>query len=322
LRRTIVARTVDEIAGLRHQWERLHNISPATIFQSFTWNATAARVFADREHAHVVYDESDAGSALIPAAIDSNRRRISLLGETLFDYRDVLGAGDEQVLKSAWSRVAQNGLRFSAGALRNDSPLSVWKDFELTRFYGAPLVSPREISADQFASEHNRLRRFFRRLERMDVHLHCHSGVDSQLVAFIYQQKGSQPAETGDNLFSDQLRQKFMVEVCRASGTACEIFTLESAGMLVAAVVTFRDRHIVRFYTIYFDRRWARYSPGMVLIYEVTRRSLAAGLECDYMTGEHEYKTRLATSIVPMYWVEASAEMLAGRDKYRPALAA
>ena len=160
-------------------------------------------------------------------------------------------------------------------------------------------------------------------MEREGVTMNCHTGLNSDLVRFIYQQKGSQPAATGDNLFQDPRRIQFMMAVCRAVANACEIFTYESAGTLVAALVTFRDGKVRRFYTIYFDQEWSRYSPGMVLLYEVTRRSLAAGLECDYMTGEHGYKLRFATSVVPMYWAEASADTLASLGGvYRPALAA
>jgi CelD/BcsL family acetyltransferase involved in cellulose biosynthesis len=47
------------------------------------------------------------------------------------------------------------------------------------------------------------------------------------------------------------------------------------------------------------------------LIYEVTRQSLGEGLDCDYMTGEQPYKLRLATSSVPLYRVQATADQLA-----------
>jgi CelD/BcsL family acetyltransferase involved in cellulose biosynthesis len=46
------------------------------------------------------------------------------------------------------------------------------------------------------------------------------------------------------------------------------------------------------------------------LIYEVTRRSLEDGLDCDYMTGEQPYKRRLATSSVPLYRLRATAAEL------------
>jgi CelD/BcsL family acetyltransferase involved in cellulose biosynthesis len=322
LRRTIIARTHQEISKLRYVWDKLEQQHPATIFQSFAWNYTAACSFTDREAPFIIYAESDNGAALIPAAIDQTQSRLTLLGEALFDYRDVLSAGDEQVLHSAWNRASQLGLKFSAGAIRADGNVAGWEGFDVSGFYGAPRVSPHEISADNFASKHNRLARWHRRLEREGAELRCRTGVDSDLVRFIYQQKGSQPAETGDNLFSDPRRVQFMIDVCRAAGAACEVFTYESAGTLVAALVTFRDRNVRRFYTVYFDQAYARYSPGVVLINEVTRRSLKTGLECDYMTGEHGYKLRFATSVIPMYWAEASVATLSSLGRYHPAVAA
>jgi CelD/BcsL family acetyltransferase involved in cellulose biosynthesis len=49
------------------------------------------------------------------------------------------------------------------------------------------------------------------------------------------------------------------------------------------------------------------------LIHEVVQESLAAGLDCDFMTGNQSYKTRLATSNAPLYRICATSEML--RDK-------
>lgn len=290
------------------------------MFQSFLWNYTAAVAFPDRETPFVIYSESDQGAALIPAA--TTQAGIGLIGETLFDYRDVLSSGDEHVLHSAWNRLATLDLKFSSGAVRADANFANWSGFNITSFYGAPRVSPRETTSEHFASTHNRLARWHRRMEREGVTLQCHNGDAAELVRFIYQQKGNQPAETGDNLFADARRIQFMTAVCRAAGKACEIFIYESASTLVAAIVTFRDGKVRRFYTIYFDQAWSRYSPGNVLLYEVTRRSLAAGLECDYMTGEHGYKLRFATSVVPMHWAEASSEMLASLGTCRTTLAA
>lgn len=322
VRRTITARSSDEIGHLRYAWERLEKNSSATMFQSFAWNSVAARVFSEREAPYVIYSESDSGIALLPMAMNKARRRISPLGEMLFDYRDILSAGDDQTLNSAWHRVAQTGLTFSVGGLRPESQLAKSGEFPLKRFYGSPRVSPHEISAEAFASDHDRLGRFYRRLERMGVTLRCRTGADSEFVRAIYRLKGSQPADNGGNLLQDPLRQQFLVEACRAMGSACEIFTLESDGNIIAALVTFRERNVRRFYTIYFDVAWAKHSPGMVLVYELTRRSLKSGIECDYMTGEQGYKIRLATSVVPMYWTEADPAMLSQIAQYRPALAA
>ncbi len=292
------------------------------MFQSFAWSYTAACIFHEREAPFVIFSENDHGAAIIPAAVDQRRPRLAFLGETLFDYRDVLCSGDEEVLHSAWNRAAQVGLKFSSGALRSDANFKSWSGFDVSRFHGAPRVKPSEMSADQFVGEHGRLGRWLRRLQREGIELRCRHGNDSELVRRIYELKGSQGTASGQNLFSDPLRVQFMVEICRAISNACEIYTLESAGTLVAALVTFRDRSVRRFYTTYFDQAWAKYSPGMVLMYEVTRRSLRDGLECDFMTGEQGYKLRLATSVVPMYWAEASSDTLAMLGQDQPAIAA
>ena len=76
-----------------------------------------------------------------------------------------------------------------------------------------------------------------------------------------------------------------MIEAARLEAGDCKIYALEQAEELVAAVLTFRDGGIRRFYTIYFDPAWAHYSPGQALLFEATALSLEEGLSCDYMTG-------------------------------------
>lgn len=322
MRRTIVAQTHQEILHLRYLWKRVERHRPATMFQSFAWNYLVARAFENRERPHVIYVETDNGTALIPAVVAHNRAELTLMGETLFDYRDVLSSGDQQALHAAWNQASRLNLKFSAGAIRQDANFAPRMEFRMNRYYGAPKVSLSEIRADEFAAKHGRLARFHRRMQREGIEFRCRTGNETGLMQFIYRQKGNQATETGPNLFGDGRRIQFMVEIARIMGNACEIFTYESAGTLVAALVTFRDHDVRRFYTVYFDPRWARYSPGMALINEVTKRSLTAGLDCDYMTGEHDYKLRFATSVVPMYWAEASANALAWIGSRRSALAA
>ena len=60
-----------------------------------------------------------------------------------------------------------------------------------------------------------------------------------------------------------------------------------------------------------FDASLARLSPAMCLICEVTRQSLEAGLNCDYMTGEQPYKIRMATGSMPLYRLTATSAQLA-----------
>ena len=99
-----------------------------------------------------------------------------------------------------------------------------------------------------------------------------------------------------------------------------EVFTLENGETIAAAVVTLCDRGCRRFYTGWFAAEYQKHSPALALIYEITRQSLAAGLDCDYMTGEQPYKMRLATKSVPLYRARATSEELAavGRSRELP----
>jgi CelD/BcsL family acetyltransferase involved in cellulose biosynthesis len=69
-------------------------------------------------------------------------------------------------------------------------------------------------------------------------------------------------------------------------------------------------------YTIYYDSRWSDFSPGQLLLFEVAARSLAEGLDCDFMTGEYPYKNRVATARVPLFTVQAGAAALPGIFSY------
>ena len=136
----------------------------------------------------------------------------------------------------------------------------------------------------------------------------------------VYDRKAAQDTGPAENLFADPARRDFLVAA--AAMTPCDVFTLESAGTLVAAIVTFRDRETRRFYTTYFDRAWAHYSPGVALLFEATRASLAEGLHCDYMTGEQPHKMRFATASMPLFRVYATADQLVNVARAETALAA
>ncbi len=306
--RISILRSFRSLEPLREVWQRLYRPGRQTLFQSFAWNLLAACVFAAGAEPMVVHAESDSGAAIIPACIAGGR--IGFLGEALFDYRDVLAAGDREVLRRAWQQLARQGQPLEVTALRGERARREWQQmgFSPAPFCSAPAVRREDISADDFAARHYHSARQLRRLARAGVELRSHAGSDSAMVREIYQAKARQ--EIAANLFADSRRIDFMVAIADAD-PGCEIFTLEAGGSLAGALVSFRDDRVRRFYTVYYDRRWAHYSPGIALIHEVTRRSLEQGLDCDYMTGEHAHKTRYATRQVPLFRVEAQDGELA-----------
>jgi len=306
-----VARSGTEMDRFRQMWERLWAASPgATLFQSFSWNRLAACRFADREAPFVVAAESDSGVALIPAAITP--AGLTLLGEALFDYRDVLWTGSERVLWQAWQRLAQLGLPLSVGAIAGTENREPWSLFSPVQFVRAPQVPRAAVTPQAFAAQHSRLGRTLRLLAKQGAELCRYNGAASDLIAWIYRKKAEQVAGYDANLFGDSRRRSFVVEACALDPSACELSTFEVQGLPIAALLTFRDRRVRRFYTVWFDSRWARFSPGTALIYAVTLDALKAGLDSDYLTGEQPHKMRFALSFVTLYRVHVEADRLAG----------
>jgi CelD/BcsL family acetyltransferase involved in cellulose biosynthesis len=309
-----ICRSVEEILSLRRLWTELCTAGNYTVFQSFDLNLLAAARFADREEPYVVCVESERGAAIVPAVVRRNDGTIRLLGEELFDYRTFLHVGDDEVLRTAVGALAELGRSMEIVALRESYRSVVTDDLELLPFAAAPGVSCAQISAEEFAVAHTRLGRNLRRLERLGFELRSYDGANPQLLRSIYRDKAEQ---SESSLFHDPARIEFLVSAAGLMPDVFELFTLENSGKRAAVAVTLRDGRWRRFYTGWFAAEYQKHSPALALIYEITQRSLAEGLDCDYMTGEQPYKMRLATNSVPLYKVRATAEELAAVGKAR-----
>lgn len=306
-----VIRSALEMVSLRPLWEWLYREGNYTIFQNFLWNLLAFNAFSGREQPSIVCAQSSSGAAIVPAALRRDQPSLRLLGDELFDYRGFLHYGDEELLRSALASLARLTVPLEVVAVRENDLLPSFEDLTLERFSAAPSVRRVDLSADQFAAMHTRLGRNLRRLARLGYELKLHNGDDSRLLRSIYQRKADQDS---GSLFHDPQRIDFLVNAAAVTPAVFEVFTLESLSDMCAAVVTLRDRNVRRFYTGWFDPSLEKHSPSMTLIHEVTRQSLHAGLDCDYMTGEQSYKLRLATHSTPLYRIRASTHQLAALD--------
>ncbi len=308
--RIVIAQNLSEMDSLAPLWDHLLCKQSHSMFQRFAWNRLAAQIFSGRLAPYVVCVESNAGAAIIPAATNFTGDRFELLGEILFDYRDVLHSGDPEVLRLGWQHLAQREKPLRVLSVDPLAAQERWNDFPLAPFAMAPQV--KDLTEETFRLAHTRLGRQMRRLAKQGVRLRISSGNDSHLVRHLYECKRAQfAANETNNLFLDCRRGDFMVAVAALEGSSCQIYTLEKDASLVAGLVTFRDGNTRHFYTIYFNPAWARYSPGQSLLFEVTARSLAEGLGCDYMTGEYPYKLRLANASRQLFCVDLSVGQLA-----------
>jgi len=297
-----------ELEQLRPLWKSIDKKGQGTVFQGFEWNLLAAQKFSHRERPFVVSAVSSYGVAIVPAALRYRDNSLRLLGEELFDYRSCLHHGDQDVLRHALAALAQAGGSLEVVAVRECDRCPLLEELELSPFTAAPSVSKADTSSERFAAMHNRLGRNLRRFQHQGFELKVYNGQHSDLLRSVYERKA---AHDPNSLFHDPLRVEFIVQAAQLQPNCCEIFTLESGPQLAAALVTFRDGLVRRFYTCYFCANFAKLSPANTLIHEVTRQSLAAGLDCDYMTGEQGYKLRLATGSMPLYRLRATPEQLA-----------
>jgi CelD/BcsL family acetyltransferase involved in cellulose biosynthesis len=302
-----IFRSARSLCELRPLWEFVCSAEPRTIFQDFDFNMLAASLFAGREEPFIVCAEASYGAAIVPAAIRRDGS-VGLLGEELFDYRCFLHQGDSDVLRAALAAVAELGRPLEIKALRKMDLVSLGDDLPSFPFCSAPAVLSRDTCAEKFALAHSRLGRNLRRLARLGFTLRRYYGDYPGLIRFIYRRKAAQ----ADNcLFRDPVRVEFMVRAAALLGKRLEVFTLEDEASIGAAVVILREETCRRFYTGWFSPELDKHSPALSLIYEITRQSLAEGLDCDYMTGEQPYKLRLATNSMPLYRVYATAQQMA-----------
>lgn len=302
-----VCTSVEELLPLRPIWESLYSTGKYTIFQDFWLNLLAVQRFADRERPYVICAETSNGVAIVPAAVRHSDQTIRLLGEELFDYRCFLYDGDEGALRAALAVLANFQRPLEVVAMREADRTPGADELDWQPFASAPAVRSQEISAEEFEIAHTRLARNLRRLERLGLELGRYDGDSPEILRSIYNGKAEQ---LESSLFHDPVRVEFLVEAAALLPQVFEIFTLEKDSVITAAVVTLLDGDTRRFYTGWFSPEYEKHSPALSLIYEVTRLSLAYGLDCDYMTGEQPYKLRLATSSVPLYRVQGSAAQL------------
>jgi hypothetical protein len=249
----------------------------------------------------VISIETESSEAIIPAAVRKAPKTISLLGEELFDYREVLSIGDGQALRKAWQELAKLGLPFEAKALRGE-PNEHWRGFSITDFSGAPFVR-------HDASRHDHPRSRFRLNEILSRGCRLQSRqCELADVGTMYRLKAAQDSRC---LFLDPLRIEMVEQMVAAYPKRWGLLTLTDGEELVAAGLSFQDKEWRRFYGTYYDHRWAKFSPGIALANRLVENTMQEQMHLDLMTGEQPYKLRLAEATVPLFRVSASAVQLA-----------
>lgn len=302
--------------SLQPLWETLERQDGATMFQSYLWNHAAARHLVHHEQPHVIALEDDRGAAIIPAAL--TRRGATFLGEMLFDYRDVLAAGDPRVVSAALAELGKTGGDLWLPAVREDARLAVGAR---EPWVGAPFIRCSALTPEDFLRRHRRARIQLRRLRLAGAAVGQYRGDARGLLGWLYARKGEQYAGSALDIFSHPARRACMLEIAARSGALCDVHTVEVGSAVAGALVSFRDAGARRLYTIWHSPAWANFSPGIVLLLTVSHAALQEGLDVDFLTGESPHKTRFTNDRIQLYRLQATAAQLSGEVAAAPVAA-
>jgi CelD/BcsL family acetyltransferase involved in cellulose biosynthesis len=293
-----------DLHPLESLWRQAHS---EHIFQQYELNAAWAAQFAGPSGAgfqlHIWHTASP--PMLVPCVVRNGW--LSWLGHGLFDYADPLGAPSDFAACPSPSPAAACDI----AGIRDNSP---WRS-QFTRmaphraalapFSAAPYCAA--ISAAELERRHPRMAERWRELARKGVGWApvLDPSARQRLLALMLRWKQSR---MGARNVLHTLEAAWLAEM--ASYEGCELWRLGDEADW-AGFLTWRFGHTRYGYTLAHDPARAKYSPGAKLLYAVLARSLDQGLRFDFLTGEQDFKLRLATGRVPLWRLESASPVAA-----------
>ena len=117
--------------------------------------------------------------------------------------------------------------------------------------------------------------------------------------------KSLQYSATGvRDLFADRWTRDVVSAVVgqRSPGLSGVLSVLFVGDRMAALVLSMRSGPVLHYWFPAYDARFARYSPGILLLLELAKAASTSGVDTmDLGTGDHAYKSRLATGTVALF---------------------
>ena len=310
---SMVIRSLEGIESLRTLWGNLLS-GEAAPFQTFGWNLAWYRHYGDAYDEICVFVSSNQ-RAVFPMFRRGNFLRFA--GDQICDYQDVIAtdpaharAGFEELLD--WSRSRGLSLQLSrlstAGLLypivQDQIAWTGWYEPVEKTLGPCPTFTVRQ-SAEETLNHLPRkyraeIRRQGRRLESdfPGVKLEVTRAPDNQIEQLdrMVEFHRSQFARVGVNPLEDGRFVKLLSEICNDPDVGFRLARMGNEETTMAEDFTFvRGRRFYGF-LMAFNREYARYSPGTVMLRNRLERLVKAGVETfDFLCGPEEYKYRFAT---------------------------
>jgi hypothetical protein len=279
---------IEEVWG--RAWSAGASARSATVFQTFDFARHWIGTFA---HAEVEIWVHSGSSLVLPVARRNDR--VSLVGEGLFDYCDLVGPGaDGAVLERAADIMTAGDLKPRATGVRADSP---FMDFWRRVGEGAHFSAAPQRPASAGALGHTRLAGRWQR--EHDAGACVREETDTRerraVLDWILERKQCHPANV-----LGALERQWIETVVEHSPQLAEVWSLCRGDHIMSALLCWRYPPTRYCYTIAHEPADAALSPGILLLYFVVSRSMSAGWDVDFLTGEQDFKLRFATRRQPL----------------------
>ncbi|HEY7855389.1 MAG TPA: GNAT family N-acetyltransferase [Terriglobales bacterium] len=276
-----------QMGKIEEVWRRAWSASagPATVFQTFEFARHWIGTFTQSEVEIWVHSGS---SLVLPLARRNDR--VSLVGEGLFDYCDLIGPGaDDAVLERAADIMAAGDLKPRATGVRADSPfMDFWRRLGEGAYFSAAPQRP----ASAGALPPTRVVGRWQRAEQAGVRAREETDVRERraVVDWILERKQQHPA----NMLG-ALERRWIETVVEHSPHLAEVWSLRRGAHIMSGLLCWRYPPTRYCYTVAHDSADAALSPGILLLYFVVNCSMSTGWDVDFLTGEQDFKLRFAT---------------------------
>jgi CelD/BcsL family acetyltransferase involved in cellulose biosynthesis len=315
----------DNLDAVREPWLRLQETAWTTPFQRIEWAERWIRGMGTKsgdQPVLIIGRDQDGPVILLPLVLRGKgfRRRIAWLGDPANDYNvplmeaGLLSTLDEDGAKTILEEVARltpeasylsltrmpqklNGLSnpFCSRDVMYESDgfhlmeiEGSWADFERGRWS--------KNTRHRFRQKRNQLlRQGLLALRKME-------SAEEQVATTrkILEWKAAQLRARGSHNPFNPSFVAFLEDV--ASSDVAEIWALEFEGAPIAGIIGLKRPHGLLVYQIAYDNRFAKQSPGRLVMTDVADMLVARGENVlDFGFGDEEYKAGLATGSFPLF---------------------
>lgn len=274
-------------------WRNAFEQAPGHFFQRFEPSLHWARIYAADASLRIWRHPSEPALA----AFTVRNGQLTMLGQGLFDYVDMVGTASPAAQRQLARQLLdwQEWRQFEATGVPADSRFTVfWEALQPEQeiYSAAPLL----LNPLRFQQEHGRAAHRWRQCLQAGWQLRQLWQHDERqaLLHWILEQKEQALRAQGRCNVLDQAAVRWLQTMVTRAPEMTELWQLHRGAETIAGLLSWCSTPVRYAYTISYSGQAAAMSPGILLLYGVLCNSVAAGLRFDFLTGEQPFKLRFA----------------------------